>query len=287
MSETGFGSPSYTPAPLIFDAGFGSPYNTQGRDTGFGSPFDFSLIQTTIANNLFYIGDDGGVRIDIRSTWNEFISVQPPAYSNKFKVTFEKGGVRTLALPAFVGHPVSRAGYVYTNLAQTELHAYVPPLELGLYNIEIDFFFDNTHIKKVINGAFEVIKRNRALGQYTLRSLLPAHFEAGVRNFSQDDLADKDYTTLETLTRSLGQMLQNLTGKPLTKNTLDFNDGDTTVTVETTLGFPSKGDLFLAGVHLKYTGKTNTTFTGVSFASERKDVIAKNSKVVYYDNPYK
>jgi len=287
MSETGFGSPSYTPAPSIFDAGFGSPYNAQGRDTGFGSPFDLSLIPITIADDLFYIGDDGGVRINLRSTWSQFTDVEPPAYSNKFKVTFEKGGVRTLALPAFVGHPVTRAGYVYTNLAQTELHAYVPPLDVGIYNIEVDFLVGSSHTQIKVLGAFEVIKRNRSLGQYTLRSLLPAHFEAGVRSFSQDDLGDKNYTTLETLTRSLGEALQNLTGKPLTKSTLDFNDGDTTVTVETTLGFPAKGDLFLGSVHLKYTGKTNNTFTGVSFASERKEVIAKNSKVVYYDNPYK
>ena len=282
MSETGFGSPSYSPAPTIFDAGFGSPYNTQGRDTGFGSPYDQGIIPVEIDGGLFYIGDDGGVRIDLVSTWG----ATPPAYLNTFKVTFIKGGTRTLALPAFVGHPVERAGFVYSNLDQTRLLAYVPPLDTGVYDIEIETFVGTTTTKRLLTSAFEVITRNRSLGQYTLRSLLPAHFNAGSRDFSSDDL-DKDYTVLETLTRSLGELLQNLTGKPLTKSTGDFLEGGNTLHVESTLGFPTSGDLFADGIHFSYTGKTNNSFTGLTQKGRRKELISKNSKVAYYDNPYK
>ncbi len=286
MSETGFGSPSYANnPPAIYDAGFGSPYQTQGRDTGFGSPYDLALLPAEIEGDLFYIGDDGGVRIDIVGNWFQYSNIEVPAYLNMHKVTFVKDGVRTFAIPAFVGHPTSRQGFVYSNLAQTRLHAYVPPLSLGTYDIEIAFNYESTEHKILMTSAFEVIPRNRSLGEYTLRSLLPAHFNAGTRDFAQSDM-DKDYTTLEVLTRSLGEFLQDLTGKPLTKSTVDFVEGTATLTVESTLAFPSKGSLFVEGIHLLYTGKTNSTFTGITQSGRRKALIGKNAKVVFYDNPY-
>lgn len=287
MSETGFGSPSYSNnPPAIFDTGFGSPFNSSSRGTGFGSPFDLSLTAVEILGDLFYIGDDGGVRIDLVGNWFNYTEVAPPSLTNMFKVTFIKGITRTLALPAFVGHPTSRGGFVYSNLAQTRLYAYVPPLPKGVYDIEIAYDYDNAHQKILIEDAFEVISRNRSLGEYTIRSLLPSHFDAGTRQFAQDDLS-KDYTVLETLTRSLGELLQNLTGKPLTKSTSEYNEGDTTLPVESTLGFPASGDLFVEGIHLVYTAKTVNSFTGITRKGRRRETIGKNAKVVYYDNPYK
>lgn len=286
MSETGFGAPSYANnPPSIYDAGFGSPYDTQGRATGFGSTFDVGLTDVEIEGGLFSIGDDGGVRIDLIGNWFQYSSVNPPAYLNMFRVVFVKGTTRTFALPAFVGHPPTRQGYVYSNLAQTRLYAYVPPLDTGTYDIEIFWGYDFPENKIVLEDAFEVIARNRSLGQYTIRSLLPSHYDAGCRVFAQDDLS-KDYTVLETLTRSLGEFLQGLTGKPLTKLTVDYPEGNASLSVESTLGFPSKGDLFVNGIHLSYTGKTSTSFTGITQSGKRQELIGKNAKVVYYDNPY-
>ena len=281
MSETGFGSYSYpNNPPDEFDAGFGSPF-TSGRDTGFGSTFDTSLEGTELADSVFYIGDDGGTRIDIIGNWWQYATTKRRGYANDFRVSFVKGGIETYALPAFVGHPTTRSGYVYTNLDQTRLHAWTPPLAKGVYSIKIRWPLNTI----TLTNAFEVITRNRSLPTYIIRSLLPSYIST-TRKMETESLSSVNYNNTEALTRSLGELLQNIGGKPLTLSTLDYNEGDATLNVETTLGFPSQGHVYLEDMHLKYTGKTNTSFTGVSRVGIRRKTIKKGSKVVQYDYPY-
>lgn len=51
-----------------------------------------------------------------------------------------------------------------------------------------------------------------------------------------------------------------------TRLTAPYADGDTTLTVASTSGYPSQGPLNIGGYQFLYTGKSSTTFTGVTRA---------------------
>lgn len=274
----GFGS--YTYSNTYYDAGFGSPYTSSVRDTGFGSPYDINNTQIEVSE--LKVGDDGA-KIELFADWFLYSSVERIGYSNDYQVSFERNGTEVYAIPAFVGHPTGRQGYVYTDLNQTKLIVYVPPLDLGVYSIIIRFNYQNALRTITLNNAFEVIRRNHSLAQYSLRSLLPSHFDTGSKK--PEYKTDHVFTNFEALTRSLGEILQNVSGSPLTLSTATWNEGDTTLAVESTLGFPSSGYLFLNDLLLSYTGKTNTSFTGIATVNRRLENVEKKAKVLYYDHP--
>ena len=80
MSDTGFGSPVYTPTPVLNDLGFGSPFNL-ARNVGFGSPPDPALTPIELARGGEVVGDDGGTRLDIDGTWYDLAPEPVPSHS--------------------------------------------------------------------------------------------------------------------------------------------------------------------------------------------------------------
>lgn len=269
MAESGFGSTSYNPAPELNDLGFGSPSDfalgsvvNEGRDTGFGSPFDPSLLPLNVVGDTYLIGDDGGVRLDISGQWFAFSDIPAPAYADTFVVKFKHRGTSVL-YNALAGYSSDQpaSGKVFTNLQQTRIYAYVPPLPHGVYDVEVSWDGNTARITE----AFEVTLRNRAGEVYSLRKHLPAFMKRGEISPENETLdATPTYGILEGLTRSVGMVLQRYTGRPLTIVTQQWDEGDAVINVESTVGFPESGHLIIDGVKMSYTGKLNTSFTGVT-----------------------
>lgn len=277
MSETGFGSITYTPALSIKDTGFGSPISSSntGRETGFGSPFDPSLNALAIQGEAVKIGDDGGVKLYIYGDWKNQFTLPAPAYLGAFTVSFinQSTNKKTLALGGRAGNK----NECFTNLEQTYIEAYVPPLTRGTYDLKVEWDASNA----LINSAFQVIPRNKVKETYELRKLLPSFYKAGKREIHQDSIVENPtYKALEGLTRSIGQQIAFVSGRLSTVLTASYNLNDTALNVETTLGFQDTGKLKVNGYTLSYTGKTNNTFTGVSFVYENTLKINKGGVIV-------
>ena len=84
---------------------------------------------------------------------------------------------------------------------------------------------------------------------------------------------------MSSLLSVLGQLVQGFSGRPTTASTSNYEWGDTTLEVESTLGFPSSGSLFFDEHKFEYSGKTDTSFTGVSTSGFIMDYIPKRRKV--------
>lgn len=282
MSETGFGSPIYTPAPAFNDLGFGSPFNPQVRGVGFGAPIDPALSPVDLARGVEVVGDDGGARLDIAGTWYDLAPEPVPSHSSAFTVHFIHTVTNTVT-PALAGYLGGTGGQVFTDVSQRVIHAYVPPLAHGEYNIRV------THSTGVImlNSAFRVITRNRAAEVYGLRKALPAFYKCGAVTAVNETLDPlHEYTNLEALTRSIGQVLQRFKGRHFTLLTQDWSEGQAVLHVESTLDFDDSGALRVGEMTFTYTGKTDNTFTGVAHAGGLTLAsILTDTKVVPYDKP--
>jgi|13_taG_2_1085334.scaffolds.fasta_scaffold00118_19 hypothetical protein len=281
MADSGFGSVSYTPAPDTYDVGFGSP-DSLVRVAGFGSSFDVALTAADIVGGAALIGDDGGERLDIAGQWHTLAPEPVPAHSSAFTVHFINV-LTSDVTPALSGYLGGQGGQVFTNVTQTVIHAYAPPLARGVYSVRV------THSGGVllISNAFTVITRNRAAEVYSLRKALPAFYKRGAVTAVNETLdALPTYTNLEALTRSIGQVVQRFSGRAFTLSTQQWNEGDTALHVESTLDFDSAGGVQVDSVRFTYTGKTESTFTGVNPVNGQAPAsLNTHSKVVRYDKP--
>ena len=69
---------------------------------------------------------------------------------------------------------------------------------------------------------------------------------------------------LDALTETFGEAVQRYSGKPQTLVVSNFKNTDTKVYVESTLGFPAKGRLFIKNRMYSYTSKSAMSFNGVT-----------------------
>lgn len=262
MSETGFGSLSFNPAPEYKDYGFGTPTPTvigASRDTGFGSPFDSSNLTVEIPGELVQIPDNGGVTLRFVRDWSATAVdfSRERRYLGAFKVELIERATGTITLA--LG---SRNRDCFTNYRQDNLLAYVPPLPRGAYDIRISWEQINSIY---IEDAIEVVPRARCAEAYSIRTHLPSWSKRGAYRV-EDEIIDiyERGSNLQALTQSIGDALQDLNGRPTTGTTSGFTRGNSILHVDSTLGFPDAGALFIEGLRFTYTGKTLTTFTGVS-----------------------
>lgn len=262
MSETGFGALSFTPAPEYKDYGFGSPTPSViglSRDTGFGSPYDNANLAVEIPGDLVQIPDNGGVTLRLVRDWSVTAGDFPVErrYLGAFKVQLieRATGETTYAQGR-------RGTDCFTNYRRDNLLAYVPPLPRGAYDIRITWEQVNSIY---ITDAIEVVPRARCEQAYSIRTHLPSWTQRGAYRV-EDEAIDiyKRGSNLEALTQSIGDALQVLNGRPTTGTTAEFTRGDSVLSVDSTLGFPETGALFIEGLRFTYTGKTLTSFTGVS-----------------------
>jgi len=269
MAETGFGSPSYSPAPTFNDWGFGDPtpfdIDTEeeyivGNDTAFGSP-RVANVSAFVSGEFSELPDDGGVILEIQGKWHESGFYEPV-----------DGVVAARALfPFAVNFIDSASGDEYpaigeqgnnciTDYRQTKLFAGVPPLPLGVYDIKIEWLTRAIYI----DNAFEVFVSPRCKQTYGIRQHLPEWFNAGPRRADSESVGEYvGGSLLANLTQAIGEGLQRLYGNPMTALSSDFEWGDAVCPVESTVGFPSEGQLFIGQTLYTYSGKTSSSFTGL------------------------
>ena len=262
MSETGFGALSFTPAPEYKDYGFGTPTPLDigaSRDTGFGSPYDPSNLAVEMPGDLVQIPDNGGVTLRFVRDWSATAGDFPVErrYLGAVRVELieRATGLITLAQG-------SRGKDCFTNYRQDNLLAYAPPLARGSYDIRITWEQINSIY---IEDGIEVVARARCAEAYSIRTHLPSWSKRGAYRV-EDEIIDiyKRGSNLQALTQSIGDALQVLNGRPTTGTTAEFTSGSSVLHVDSTLGYPDAGALFIEGERFTYTGKTLTSFTGVT-----------------------
>lgn len=271
MAETGFGSLSFTPQPQYADWGFGSPTPLDldtgdeyvvGRDTAFGSPYDAVASSVFIAGEFELLPDDGGVMLEIQADWSSS-GMYAGAKVNKVLFPFSVFFINSATgdeYPA-VGDSAERCE---TNYIQTKLFAGVPPLPHGTYDIRVEWNGGTRQI--YIDNAFVIDVAPRSRQAYGVRQHLPEWWNVGPTFAEVEQISTFDgySSNLEMITKCIGDALQRLYGAPCTALTSDLAYEDSTVEVESTIGFPETGALSIGGIYFEYTGKTEHTFTGVS-----------------------
>lgn len=287
MAETGFGSLSYEPNLEYNDAGFGSPsptvlpdypdglteaaYDerviTRERDTGFGSPFDEQNTPVQILGEFALVPDDGGVQIEVIGDW----------FSLYLKGTGKRRNRTQLQGPfyaTFINQDTMRrhpaVGYntklgSFSSSGGDSLFVGVPPMPKGNYDLEVRW----REVKTIyIESACEVGHRPRCPEAYRIRRNVPAFMKRGPIQSRHDDVTTewKSKGELWHILQSLGERLQAFSGRPCTglAQRLSYQYQPHTVEVETTVGFPDEGAFYINDTRFQYTGKTSSSFTGVT-----------------------
>jgi len=274
MAETGFGSLSYDPLPEYNDWGFGSPtpvvlssgaerqINLE-RDTAFGSPFDNFRYPIEIQGEGDLIPDDGGVILKVNSRW--YLTWDFEAFNSPPKRQGRVGPFRCKFISQADGFAYDAVGdrrlNCFTNFGQTVLYVGVPPLPRGQYDMQIQWQLNTV----IISDAIEVGCRPRIPEAYHIRKHVPSHLMRGPAVIQNDKIeVYKKEPILSLLLKSIGEALQEMSGRPTTGVAQKIYWGDATINVESTIGFPDSGELYVAGILMKYTGRTASTFTGVT-----------------------
>jgi hypothetical protein len=101
-----------------------------------------------------------------------------------------------------------------------------------------------------------------------MRKQIPPSLATGPRDSRVDKISQDEYAfgVLESMLLTVGEQIHNLVGQPTTILSLDFDDLiDQVLHVESTIGFPDQGNLFVENRLFTYTSKTSTSFMGLNF----------------------
>lgn len=234
----------------------GSGASSLGALTGLpaGTPLSFTAVT---------VGDDGGEVIEIDAGW--------PAIAHT--VVIVAGGSN---YPCYSG----RAGEAYSPVPVGGVLRFVIPADLpigGAYDIEVT----NAGGTVTVAAAVNVWRRHRRLRTYDLAALFtPGVFDAGLRGLTDGPVLDTSGVLpaqvhpLKATVAGLGQESNDTNGLIFTRLTAALEPAllgtvvpasALTAQVETTYGFPDAGTLILPGGEIvTYTGRTSTTFTGLT-----------------------
>lgn len=267
------------------DYGFGSPSNLgagAGGDQGFGS---FDLVPQGInpqppSLDHRYYPDDGGEIVRIVGDW-------PSRGPYRIRLTDDGGAtLHPLGLVGCYSGVIGQGASCYTDRFQRVLPFVLPPLP-GPYPRAYDIWVDRGDlgggilIRKIISGELSVYVRTQAEEIYSVRQTFPPLYKTSARSWALEDLTLPDLPTppLETLTRALGQVAQQTGGSPQTRLRLPLVYGSAVATVESTLGFPSFGELWIGGYRYSYTARGDDFFSGLALigGSDAREVPTKTS----------
>ena len=267
-------------APLTRpDWGWGDPeptsWTAQTLDHGWGSPR--SLFPSFLRIETSRVGDDGGYKIEISGDFPRGTAsrrVRPSGFS----VILESGGVEYSCYSGVAGQGED----CQANLNGDRLFGYTPRLDTGVYNVLVRYA--NTEQNA---GGLSVERRLRTRAEYRIRNAYPSHYKTGPRDILADVMLtgsarDESTSTLEALTRSLGQSLEEFRGAPVTRITADFSSSGTSINLESTLGFESSGYFWAGGLLFKYATRTATTLGGITRPAGQVRTIPRG-EVVSYD----
>jgi len=265
----GYGAPdtqTATSALTVPDWGWGdappASWTSSTADYGWGSDHG-PAIPSYLELDTTRIGDDGGYQISIRG---DFPRRGASAFARPtgFSVVLSLNGVE---YPCYSG----RAGegeVCSTDLRAQTLSAYSPALAVGDYSVYVRY--DSIEQDA---GQISVERRARTYHEYALRDAYPSVYATETRHMRLDSILDQSapsadqetHTNVYHLTRSLGQSLAEFCASGvLTRITSDFSPSATTLLVESTLGFPQSGGVYVGGVLCHYSGRTETTLTNIT-----------------------
>ena len=83
-------------------------------------------------------------------------------------------------------------------------------------------------------------------------------------NIVPQESLEWSHKMIDVLTEVFGEATQRLSGKPQTFVVSNFKNTDSVLFVETTLGFPPKGKIFVEGKKYSYTEKDAMSFRGIT-----------------------
>lgn len=97
----------------------------------------------------------------------------------------------------------------------------------------------------------------------------------------QKELGDEWYHgPLRAITRAAGQVVQELSGRPVTILTQDIAPNDTHLFVESTLGFPDSGYVLVGDREYAYSSKKPSSFRSVSVDEELSLILSARQLAV-------
>lgn len=286
--EIGFGSISL-PEDLLPDF---------WHDHGFGAPFEATIpIDASDPNSPVYCyrntAEEG-----FGDPYTAIKGKKPPRINEGGLVEFsDNGGMLgiafaefneafTNALPnrplgpftAFIRHTITGEehqlfsaipgqGYaLFTTNNQDKIYFALPFCAKGEYDFFLKWFDNNVLQTFTLAKAIKILHRQRNDKTMAIRANLPEFWAAGPRsdNYNSPDLYIKNETTNAVLTSMVGEVFNKLWFNDYTITKAIYTTDQTTLEVESTLGFPKKGTFIVDGLKVTYTDKTDTSFLGCS-----------------------
>lgn len=264
----GFGSYSALSTPGA-DTGFGAPTNTDHPGArGFGSPGILPHGLGIMFAGLEYDAypDDGGEVVRLIGDW-------PSRGPYRVRVQLTAGGVlEPEGKPGCYSGLIGQGHLCYTDPLRQVLSFILPPLEPGEYTVHV-YAGESAALGATVSvGGLTVVRRLHADEIYRARAVFPptTYPAAGPRDWGLEDaslIPGGEMGPLRSITRMLGQIWQQTNGMPQTRLITTLAFGDTAASVETTLAFPSSGQIWIGGRKYAYNGKTATSFTGLTAVS--------------------
>jgi hypothetical protein len=246
----GFGDPN--PDYPLDDLGFGDPY--------YSDPDSLVLYAVTDR-----INHTGGAEVVLKG---EALEAYAP-----FQITVTVDNKPLLFHSGYAGQSFN----IYPN--RDILYCYAPPAPVGVYTLKVKYGVNFSNEKTL---SIQYVTDNKGHERYHLRSLFPAHFETGARASILDPLDEgsrlKEESALQNLTDTIGRVFQELAGVAMTRTRSYSERASTFIEVESVLGFPSQGYVWVANEKLKYT--LNQT-TKTLIVSALKNPI-RELEAVYY-----
>jgi hypothetical protein len=274
----GFGSDTRHDNALGADAGFGSPgglLSTQDYGFGSGSRFRDPVLQIMPYSFQYPLyPDEGGVLVRIMGQF-------PIRGPWRVRITSDAGA--TL-------HPVGKVGcysgvigqgyLCHTNFYRNALVFVLPPVPVGLYDVWVEEVTPAAMAigpTRIIVGGLSVVVRNPCEQTYGYRQMFPPRYDGtGVRAWELEDGSLPTHPTapLATLSRAAGQVLQQSGGTPQTRLSAAVAPDATVINVQSTLGFPDDGEIWVRERRYSYTSKSASLFSGCTLltADDRRTI---------------
>lgn len=271
-----FGNPSAADGSPEAGGGFGGGSAADGTPSGdsFGTKSDsLSPVYLFEHGELGTVGDGGGEIVYVR-----FDQAQIEDFS-VFRIRIRGQNPELLCYSGNPGEgtslPVAFGGRA--------LSFATPRLPVGSY--QLDLIREGGEDLE-IGGDLKVIRRLRSGSSLSLKGRLPEFMDAGARSFRiledfSGDSNDETYSQLDLLLSTLGEQFDTVNGVLLTRSLSDFGVTATQIDVESTLNFPSTGYIWIGKGIYRYTGKTDTSFTGLTLSRGTREVISEKSEVQY------
>ena len=239
-ANAGFGRPSTVGSSATSGAeGFGAPPASWSAQAPYVSPY-------TVEYETY--PDDGGSIVRLGGLWG----VRGPWV---VRLTDDSGATFHPADSVGCYSGVVGNGHLcYTDRFKRTLPFVLPPLDVGTYDIWVDLANLGLWGSTKLVGSLEVVTRNSAEEVYSIRRTYPPRYRTGPRSWGLEDgtLPDMPLTPLRCITRALGQVAQQVGGSPQTRLLQNFTLGDSYADVESTLGFPASGEVWIGPLHYSY-----------------------------------